>query len=110
MKSLPIYETFGDLMYGTFDNAQRTQTKLKVSNLNPSDATAVLTCYQNSQPQDSTTFTLGKGQMGERIANQCGNSSSGGLLEINTSAPGAIVADTLRFRRNDSVHVPERLR
>jgi hypothetical protein len=110
MKSSTIYETYGDLLYGTYDSARSMRSLLKVSNLGNNTTSATISCYSDSTLLDSTTLTLKAGQLKEIDLKTCFGKIQRGTVEVNSSTPGALVADILRFRSSEDISLRERLR
>jgi hypothetical protein len=110
MKSLSIRETFGDSLYGIYQRVGRTRTLLKITNVDTQEVQGSITCYQDSQPLDVQPFSLRPGSQNELMLRKCLADGTRGVVEVNTSRPGSITADTLIFRRRDDVHLPGRFR
>jgi hypothetical protein len=110
MKNMPIRESFGDLAYGAFSNQRTTKSKLKVSNLGFSSESATVACYAHDRLIDIRQLTLRAGQLEEVDLNACFGGNSTGLIEVNSSSPGTVVADLLRFRALEEINLTQRLR
>jgi hypothetical protein len=110
MKSSAITETFGDLAYGVFSNGRTFHSKLKVSNLSSSTESATVACYARDQLVDAQRMKLRAGQLKEIDLHACFEGHSSGIVEVNSSAPGTVVVDLLRFRTSDEINLTQRLR
>jgi hypothetical protein len=110
MKALPISESFGDLIYGSFDGSMSMINKLKLSNLGGARISANVSCYANSEIVENQAFRLANGRLRELDLSKCFGKNQRGIIEINSSAPGAVVADTLRFKKHSEINLPARLR
>lgn len=110
IKALSIRETFGDTLYGMHQRMGKTKTLLKLTNVDTKEIQGSVTCYQNSQPVDAQQYSLKPGEQEELVLQKCFNGGAGGIVEVNTSRPGAVVADTLLFRKREDINLPGRLR
>lgn len=110
IKALSIRETFGDTMYGIYERIGKTKSLLKLTNIDAQEAQGSVTCYARSQPIDVQQYRLKPGEQRTVSLERCFSSVQKGVIEVNSSQPGAIVADTLLFRRNEDIHLPGRLR
>jgi hypothetical protein len=110
MKSLPIKETFGDSVYGSYSSQRRTNSVLKISNLGLDTGSATVMCYSNDLLIDAQTLSLAPGQLREVYLPKCFNGTSSGVVEVNSSKPGTMVVDLLRFRSREDIHLAQRLR
>jgi hypothetical protein len=110
IKALSIRETFGDTVYGIYERIGKTKSLLKLTNIDTQEVQGSVTCYVQSQPIDVQQYGLKPGEQRTVSLERCFSSEQRGVLEVNSSKPGAIVADTLLFRRNEDIHLPGRLR
>ncbi len=110
MKSSPIKETYGDLIYGNYDTSRGTRSILKISNLSSSPNTATVSCYSKSNLIDSFQLNLKPSELKQLDPKKCFGKATSGVIEINSAIPGTIVADLIRFRTREEISVRERLR
>jgi hypothetical protein len=110
MKSSAIHETYGDLIYGTYDSSRAMRSILKISNLGKAPTAATVSCYTNSTLLNSIQMNLKPGRLSEIELRPCFQGMPNGTVEINSNAAGTIVADILRFRKSEDINLRERLR
>jgi hypothetical protein len=110
MKAQTIKETFGDTMYGIYRPGKRNKTILKLTNMGTSTVEGSITCYVQSQAADVARYSLKPGELYHLPLAKCFRRAAEGVLEVNASTPGAIVADTLTYRKREDIHLPRRLR
>jgi hypothetical protein len=110
IKALSIRETFGDTIYSIYQRLGRTRTLLKLTNVDGQEVQGSVMCYHDSQLQDAQQYTLKPGGQTELLLEKCFNRALGGVVEVNASRPGAVVADTIRFRKSEEINLPGRLR
>jgi hypothetical protein len=110
IKTLSIRETFGDTLYGIYQRIGRTKTLLKLTNVDGQEVQGSVMCYRNSQLQDAVQYSLKPSGQTELLLEKCFNGASGGVVEVNSSRPGTVVADTLLFRKSEDINLPGRLR
>jgi hypothetical protein len=83
---------------------------LKLSNIGSSKVVGSVTCYVGSRPMDVRRFEAEPGDPIEVALERCFKGRRNGIIELNTSQPGVVVADTLVYRRRDGINLPGRLR
>jgi hypothetical protein len=109
IKALAIEQTFGDSLFGMYQRGEKTRSVLKLTNAGSAPVTGSITCYEHSNVSEVREYSLRPGDVSRITLDRC-FSGDKGVVEVNSSEPGAIVADTLLFRRTESIHLPGRLR
>jgi hypothetical protein len=110
MESSPIHESYGDLVYGSYNPPRRARSLLKISNLAATTTSGTISCYAKSEIRESIRITLMPGELQELELGDCFGQASSGVVELNSTAPGALVADILELSANDNLSVKERMR
>ncbi len=110
MKSTPIQELFGDLVYGAYNTRDLNKSLLKISNMNQDPASATVMCYAKKELINAQEIQLRPGRMAEINLAQCFLDAQRGTVEVNSSAPGSMVVDLLKFREAEGITLDQRLR
>lgn len=110
MKALSIEETIGDTIFGMYRLIGKSNTALKLINVHSENVTGSVTCYRGSKEIDAMPYHLRPGEQEEISLENCFGGARRGVVEVNASHPGAIIAETSLYRTLEGIHLPSRLR
>jgi len=110
MKALSIEETIGDTIFGMYRLIGKSNTALKLTNVHSENVMGSVTCYRGSQAMEAVPYQLRPGEQEELSLEGCFGGARRGVVEVNASHPGSIVAETSLYRKLEGIHLPGRLR